>query len=60
MTCPEDVRKVLRDMILSDPEGENGESRTDAIIDEHWPRLRECFVSPKLAAAAARLRAAFS
>lgn len=38
--CPDKLRAVLREMILSDPEREDGASRTDEIIDMGWPRLR--------------------
>lgn len=40
MICPANVRGVLREMVLADPEdGDTGQSRTERIIDEHWPRL---------------------
>lgn len=40
MICPANVRTVLREMVLADCEdGDTGKSRTEHIIDMHWPRL---------------------
>lgn len=39
MICPPNVRTVLREMVLADPEDDTGKSRTEHIIDMHWPRL---------------------
>lgn len=40
MICPPKVREVLREMVLADCEdSDTGKSRTEHIIDMHWPRL---------------------
>ena len=40
MICPPNVRAALREMVLADCEdADTGKSRTEHIIDMHWPRL---------------------